>query len=511
MKKRKIFYLFPIVSILLTGCTFQEGWDSVKTWFNDKVLSIFNKNSGGSSKGGGGSGIGPGDVTPEDTKTHATSIDYTNNYPSAPFYLKLGDTQTLSVSLSPSKDVDPNEKLFKWELNGDNVTCDLSTEANKIDITGAKVGTCTMKVTNTYNVSLFKTYTIKVIDFDESKDYLWQYYSGTDRSDRAEFGFISKTREQGLPSGEANLGGMTWSYSRKDKDGNDLATSLQSSMSSVGFGKGKEPETHLHFEAENAREVSKITIEAGSARSLAKMTIKVGDVVYMDNETVPYPSWDVIPTMPVAEGSSSGKIEIDVVTPDYDPDQSQNPEYQVPGAFYLKSIWINFKDKLPDKTLTLVKDASEIEDGARYLIVGKPKKTEAYYCLNGSITTSVKDNPKVLEDFEFGDTYTLAATEVNLGFVAAISDGLLYLEADNSVKIGMTNKGNLSVKTATPDRTGWNYSVTADGNTDLSMDIVNEETSVTTTMHLGITDTGSQFGLYDDVERVKAIYFYKFN
>lgn len=499
MKKRKIFYLFPIVSILLTGCTFQEGWDSVKTWFNDKVLSIFNKNSGGSSKDGGGSDIAPGDVTPEDTKTHATSISYTSGYPSAPFYLKLGQTQRLSVSLSPSKDVDESEKLFKWELEGDNVTCDLTTDSNKIDVTGAKVGKCTMKVTNTYNASLYKTYTIKVIDFNDSMDYLWQYSS----SDRAQFGYDSTSAKQGTAEGNANLGGMTWHYTRQDKDGNDLTTSLQSSMSSVGFGKGTEPETHLHFEAENAREVSKITIEAGSAHGLAKMSVKVGDTVYMNEETVPYPSWDVVPTMPDMTGSSTGKIVIDVVTPEYDATQIEDPTYKAPGAFYLKSIWINFNDTIPDKTLTLVKSASDFTAGSRYLLVGKPANFDSYLALDGTLSTSVAANPLQLTDFEFGDSVSVSGTMDKYGYILSFdeNDKLLFT-ADNGIHIGMADGGGLSV-TKSPARQGWSYSVSSDGKADLTMVDKTDKTR-----HLGVSDDGKKFDCYASA---KDIYFFKFN
>ena len=504
MKKRKIFYLFPVVSILLTGCTFQEGWDSVKTWFGDHVLSIFSKKSDDSSKKGSGDGSttptpGPGDVTPEDTKTHATAISYTSGYPSAPFYLKLGETQKLSVSLSPSKDVDESEKLFKWELQGDNVSCDLTTDSNKIEVTGVKVGTCTMKVTNTYNVSLYKTYTIKVIDFDETMDYLWQYSS----SDRAQFGYDSTDAKQGTPEGDATLGGMTWHYTRHDKDGNDLTTSLQSSMSAVGFGKSGEPETHLHFETENTREIKKITIEAGSAHSMAKMTVKVGETVYMNEETVPYPSYDVIPTMPVMEGSSTGKIEIDVVTPEFDPAQVEDPNYRSPGAFYLKSIWINFNDTIPDKTLTLVKDASDFTDDSRYLVVGKPKNVDSYIALDGTLTSSVAANPLSLTDFEFGDSLSVPGTMDKYGYVLSFDENeKLLFTSDGGIHIGMSDGGSLSV-TKSPARQGWEYSVSSDGKADLTM--LDKDSK---TKHLGVADNGSKFDCYASA---KDIYFFKFN
>ena len=37
MKKRKILYLFPLAALILSGCTFQEGWETVKGFMGDKV------------------------------------------------------------------------------------------------------------------------------------------------------------------------------------------------------------------------------------------------------------------------------------------------------------------------------------------------------------------------------------------------------------------------------------------------------------------------------------------
>ena len=39
MKKRKILYLFPLAALVLSGCTFQEGWETVKNWTNDTVFT----------------------------------------------------------------------------------------------------------------------------------------------------------------------------------------------------------------------------------------------------------------------------------------------------------------------------------------------------------------------------------------------------------------------------------------------------------------------------------------
>ena len=37
MKKRKILYLFPLAALVLSGCTFEEGWNTTKTWISDHI------------------------------------------------------------------------------------------------------------------------------------------------------------------------------------------------------------------------------------------------------------------------------------------------------------------------------------------------------------------------------------------------------------------------------------------------------------------------------------------
>ena len=78
MKRRKILYLFPLAALILSGCTFQEGWETVKGFASNKVYepakSFVEKllgkeqkkeekedNQGGSQQGSGqGQGQGQG-------------------------------------------------------------------------------------------------------------------------------------------------------------------------------------------------------------------------------------------------------------------------------------------------------------------------------------------------------------------------------------------------------------------------------------------------------------------
>ncbi len=83
MKKRKILYLFPLAALVLSGCTFQEGWDATKTWVSDHIwtpiLNLFGgKKSDDSGKKQDG-GNTPAPSTDSDTEeivaTEVGSVD----------------------------------------------------------------------------------------------------------------------------------------------------------------------------------------------------------------------------------------------------------------------------------------------------------------------------------------------------------------------------------------------------------------------------------------------------
>ena len=83
MKKRKILVLFPLLGLLLSGCTFQEGYTTTKNWISDHIIqpikNLFNKNksSGGGSDSGKDSGKDSGDdsgKTDPGTAEHAGTM-----------------------------------------------------------------------------------------------------------------------------------------------------------------------------------------------------------------------------------------------------------------------------------------------------------------------------------------------------------------------------------------------------------------------------------------------------
>ena len=325
MKKKFLFTLPLVGAFLLSGCVIN---------LFGKTIYLFEKAPAKEQEHIDGDPTIIPDVDPETPTQHATSISQT---PNAPFYLKIGETREISVSLSPSPTL-ASEKTFTWSKNNDNISYVVdSKNTNKVKVTGLTAGVTELLAQNDFNYSLKKTFTIKVIDFDIENDYLWQYES----ADRKQFGYDYQTAKLGTVEGDAKLGDLTWHYTRSK------TTSLQSSMGAIGFGKGEEPETHIHLETENIRLIEKFTIEAASAKSLAKMTIKVGETYYLNEKVVPADSWDVIGTItsdPVLP--TDGKIEIDIYTPEMDKSRIDDPTYQKPGAFYLKSILVNYKEEV---------------------------------------------------------------------------------------------------------------------------------------------------------------------
>ena len=355
MKKRIL--LLPIIgSFLLTGCKLNLFGKTIYLFENKPSQQEEKKEKQEPSEEEQTKPID--DVIPEDMHKHATSLTYATNSPNAPFYLKVNEVRNIGVSLSPSPDLD-EEKTVSWSIDTDGIVkYDVNeSDTKKLTLTGLKAGTAKLTATNDYNQNLTYTFTIKVIDFDEENDYLWQYTS----ADRAQFGYVNEEgKKAGVTEGDAVLNGVTWHFTRSK------ATSLQSSMGAVGFGKNAEPETLIHFETDNIRTVEKFTIEAASANSLAKMTVKVGDTVFMDEVSVPRDYYDVIVTIKSADNvtPTSGKIEIDVVTPEYDAKEAVSSDYLTPGGFFLKSILINFASE----TVSGIKVADDSKHKVDYFV-----------------------------------------------------------------------------------------------------------------------------------------------
>lgn len=345
--KKKFLVLIP-TTFLLFSCnwSFKIKWPWKKD--NQDTQQQQNQNNGNNQQQ-------IDDVEPEETTTHATSV---SSDPNASFYLKVGETRDLKVSLSPSPTF-KTEKTFTWKCSDPSVQLTVNPDdSTKATVTGLKAGEATVTATNDYNKTLVKYFNIKCLDVDEDNVYLWQYKS----EDRAQFGYNYSNAKNGTPTGVATLNGKEWSYSRS------IASSLQSKYGAVGFGKGESPETLVHLETESTRIVKQIVIETASSNSLAKLTAKVGDTVVLNEVTVEKTSYDEVGTITSELCNAEGKISLDFVTPAYDPSRKDDPSYKAPGAVYLKSILIYYAEEVVDH-IEIAPDSKHIVDYTKGAVI----------------------------------------------------------------------------------------------------------------------------------------------
>lgn len=460
--KKKMLLLLPM-AIALSGCT----WWNPLTWFKKEEEKPAE----------------PDDVTPDEMKQHAKSMSAS---PSKPFFLKVGEEKKVSVSLDPTP-TDEYERKFTWKLTGDSVSYSLDEEKGKsATIVGLKEGTSYLKVTNTYNTELTKTFTIKVIDFDPENQYFWQFDKDVD-----------KPQFEGLKNGIANLSGIEWDFARAKSD------YVQSLNGGIGFGKGEQPETDLKLTAFNSRPISSISIEASSANSLAKMSVKIGETTVMDQVTVSKVDYDKNMQFYTFEAASplSGNVEIHVETDDLNPNPPDPETYKAPGAFSLKSIFItygdelvfeteaafNFKEMYEDSSSELYKDNLNkgsgknftFSDGSVQITLNNvvkeadDAKTPGYAHLNGDIMITagagevikkIEFKVPVAEDSAPANKYVVETTRsggapYSSSGVTCDKNGLLefYVYGDNVSTVRLKSKSNyvgidyLNVKTMLGD------------------------------------------------------------
>ena len=464
MNKKKLLLLPIIGGFLLSGCKF--------TLFG-KTIRLFEKDEQKQQD----SSQTIDDVEPEDTSKHATSLSQS---PNTPFMLKIGEIRTVSVSFdqTPSKD---EEKIFEWKLQGTAISYTVQTNSAKADITGVRAGHAELTAINKYNNDLKKTFYITVIEFDEEKDYLWQYNS----DDKAQFGYTSE-QKAGTKKGDAVLAGMIWHYERSSVE------SLNVSQSGyIGFGAGSKPETHLHFETDNSRGVKSIAFEATSAHSLAKMTVKVGETVFMNEMTVPRLTDDIQPLVASKDEAASGNIVIDVYTPEFEEGREDDPTYYAPGAFSLKSIRIafesapefkttktfNFKEMYDDEEDTILHNLSKTASEKSFVdgdfsVYFKSVKKEAdsdekipgYAHSNGYIDVLYTKPGEVISMVEFKFTYGTTSSKnvynlevskaggtpfTNVGSSSDANGSLIsYVHSDNinAIRLNVKNSYNVGLE-----------------------------------------------------------------
>ena len=275
------------------------------------------------------------DVEVDELTKHATSMSVD---PKVSFYLKVNEEKDIKVTLSPSPALD-EEKETIWTAANDKIKVEVdSKNPLKAKVKGLTAGKTEITCQNVYNPNFKKTIPIQVIDFDEENDYLWQY----ETSDRAQFGYDNNNAKTGIERGTANLGNMSWNFERS------ATTSLQSDHDSIGFGKGKEPETLVKLKNINTRKVKKIILETSSANGLANCTVKIGENTVI-NEKSPEFYDDKFGVLSSNDNLGLvGDISVIFETPEFDSDAYDADPifYKAPGAVYLKSIYVMFEEEV---------------------------------------------------------------------------------------------------------------------------------------------------------------------
>lgn len=299
--------------------------------------------------------------------------------PSAPFYLKVGQTKTIKAKLSPTPEHD-EEKTFTWKNPKPTIAkVTPQSESKNADILGLKEGEVKITAVNDYAPEFEVDFHANVIDFDEDNMYLWEFDSSRDKP---QFGYENVDgKKAGTTDGTASLGNLDWVYHRS------AANSLQSSKGAVGFGKNTMPETLITLNAHNERPIKKIVIETASKDSLANITVKVGDNDVINRKTPSY-SDDFIGSVSYRDSSTepkkyNGDISIRFDTPEFNAvEAEENPNYREPGAVYLKSIWIEYYEIELDWKTNISYDLqaeflnnkdTEFEDGIFKGLIGTAK------------------------------------------------------------------------------------------------------------------------------------------
>ncbi len=312
--------------------------------------------------------------------------------PSAPFYLKVGESKTITAKLTPSPDRD-SEKTFTWKTSNSRIASVAAKSASaKADIEGLSEGNVTFTATNEYNPALVRNFEATVINYDDENMYLWEYQT----SDRAKFGYVNEDgKKAGVADGVANLAGLDWTFHRSE------VKSLQSKQGGVGFGKGSDPEKLVTLKSTNTREIKKIVIETASANSLANITVKVGDNEVINKATPKFSSAAIgsVSYVDSEENPSkySGDILIQFDTPAFDESKLEDESYRAPGAVYLKSIWIEYYEINLDWKTNVTYDLN-----AKYLESKDADFKSGYFT---GLTTSAK--PLSINDEENGITINL--------------------------------------------------------------------------------------------------------
>lgn len=465
--KKKLFLLPLVAGLFLSGCKFS---------LFGKTIYLFEKKPDEQTD--------IDDVIPEDTNKHADAIALN---PGNAFYLRVGETRQLTISFKAGgQDMNPtqdSEKIFVWSYSGDKISFSVTgTEqegssvegGTKATVTGVKAGTALLNVKNTYNQSLTRDFTIRVIDFDDD-DYLWQY----DKSDKVQFGYDSKYAKNGIKEGDATLNGLTWHFVRSS------VISLNTSLTgAIGFGASSRPETKFTLSTSSERVVESIAIEAASANGLAKMNVKVNDVSYISDASIPDKNGTSVESIATSSiGTEKGLIVIEIKTPSQ---AGEDTQYREPGAFYIRSIMVCFEESDPPVTIQTFNFKEMYDDSDDTILhnLGTDPKTVSfnqndfdvtferarkendaipgYAITNGYIEVKLNKENEIISNVELKikigsskNYYTLNTSKsggapFNAGTIKTDDDGLLKIRINedniNALRFTRQNQNNVGLE-----------------------------------------------------------------
>ena len=294
-----------------------------------------------------------------------------------------------------------NQDVIKLELVPNEKTL-------KASVTPLKVGNATINVKNTFNEKFNFDFEIKVIDikssdyiwrYDSDKSQVYycptckthynfgkcnivssqnvscplghKLYSKYKVSEKNQFYNPSYTLNEelhkvsgnvsgdGYPSGTAYLNEMEWQFIRSRADGNQelKLNAAASSESALKFGKGDADAENLTLKTTTNKKIKRITVETASANSLADFTIKFNDEsklsrkankLYIDSARGKNTKIWTEQNEYIVEfdGDISGNIEFSWINPQFDETAylADPYGYKGPGAIYVKTIIIEYKD-----------------------------------------------------------------------------------------------------------------------------------------------------------------------
>lgn len=384
--KKLLFGFMPIFGMLLAGCAF--GPKSSSTTSTAPYVPP------------GGEPEDPGVAEDEITGIHMVR--------SQDFFMQRDEILDFNVTFDGAGD--DSQKGISWTSSNPNVVkitpCQSNLEKSwYCTLTALREGSTTIKARSTYSPSLTATVSITVID-NTAYTYFWQKSnSGATKDDQKQFldadGF-TKTE------GQVTFSGMTWSFEF------EKAPIKVGGGQALKFGSKNDPFGAIHFEAENTRQISKISvlcssaaehIDDGSAHGksgdvgTSNITIKVGDTTYVDNVSTPKNSNDssiengTITGATMIENPMEGKISIDFSPTYYDAETKENS-----GAIYLKAIIIEyFRGEVDHIAIEEVNEYNnQFFVGTKYNSSGID--VNAYYSVDPSIKVNVNFDSKFTMD-----------------------------------------------------------------------------------------------------------------